>query len=62
MVEQHYNLTQSTVAKGLLDTWETAIGQFVKVYPRDYRRVLEEAQAITAQSGKAPLQTEKAGK
>ena len=57
MVGQHYNLTQSTVAKGVLDAWETVLGQFVKVYPRDYRRVLEEAEAI-----KTSVKEEKVGK
>ncbi|NTV29052.1 MAG: glutamate synthase large subunit, partial [Candidatus Omnitrophica bacterium] len=42
MIESHRKYTGSTVAKGLLDNWDKVQAQFVKVYPRDYRRVLEE--------------------
>jgi glutamate synthase domain-containing protein 3 len=34
------------VAGRILKNWHDALGQFVKVYPRDYRRVLEEAESI----------------
>jgi glutamate synthase (NADPH/NADH) large chain len=30
------------VAAEVLDHWTTALGQFVKVMPTDYKRVLEE--------------------
>ncbi len=43
LIENHYKYTQSTVAKGILDNWNTVLPQFVKVYPTDYRRVVEEA-------------------
>ena len=46
LIEKHFKYTQSTVAEGILKDWEKVLGQFVKVYPRDYRRVLEEAEAI----------------
>ncbi|MDE2027284.1 MAG: glutamate synthase large subunit, partial [Candidatus Omnitrophica bacterium] len=52
MIEKHFKYTQSTVARGILDDWKTALGQFVKVYPRDYRRVLEEA--ISLKNGVQP--------
>ena len=42
LIEEHFQSTQSGVAKKLLDEWETSLTKFVKVYPRDYRRVLEE--------------------
>jgi glutamate synthase domain-containing protein 3 len=53
LIEKHFKYTQSSVAKGILDNWSQALGQFVKVYPRDYRRVLEEAELIknTAEPG-----------
>jgi len=35
----------STVAKQILDDWENYLPRFVKVYPRDYRRVIEERKA-----------------
>jgi glutamate synthase (NADPH/NADH) large chain len=46
LIEKHLKHTQSSVAKGILNNWQEAIGQFIKVYPRDYRRVLDEAEAI----------------
>ena len=42
LIEEHRKVTGSTVAQRVLDEWETTLGKFVKVYPRDYRRVLEE--------------------
>ena len=41
LIEEHYQSTQSTVAKKVLDEWEETLTKFVKVYPSDYRRVLE---------------------
>ncbi|MFT5207532.1 MAG: glutamate synthase domain-containing protein 2/glutamate synthase domain-containing protein 1 [Candidatus Omnitrophota bacterium] len=43
LIESHLKHTDSAVAKKLLDNWSATIKQFTKVYPRDYRRVLEEA-------------------
>lgn len=43
LIERHYDHTNSTVARKMIMNWDQAIHQFVKVYPRDYRRVIEEA-------------------
>jgi glutamate synthase (ferredoxin) len=42
LMERHFEFTGSTVAAGLLKDWPKAAARFVKVMPRDYRRVLEE--------------------
>lgn len=42
LIEEHHLRTNSSVAKKVLDEWEATLPSFVKVYPRDYRRVLEE--------------------
>ena len=42
LIEEHFQSTQSTVAKKVLDEWEETLPKFVKVYPTDYRRVIEE--------------------
>jgi glutamate synthase domain-containing protein 3 len=42
LIQEHAGHTGSTVAKAVLENWETALGQFVKVMPTDYKRVLEE--------------------
>ena len=46
LIEKHVKYTQSTVAENVLKNWDSVLPQFIKVYPRDYRRVLEEAEAI----------------
>ena len=46
LIEKHFKYTTSSVAQGILKDWPAALGKFVKVYPRDYRKVLEEAEAI----------------
>jgi len=46
LIERHFKYTQSTVAERILNDWDHQLTSFVKVYPRDYRRVLEEAESI----------------
>jgi len=41
MVRNHFSYTSSKMALDLLNDWENALGQFVKVMPRDYKRVLK---------------------
>ncbi|MEI2712830.1 MAG: glutamate synthase large subunit [Nocardioides sp.] len=41
IVQAHADLTDSEVARALLDDWESTIARFTLVMPRDYRRVLE---------------------
>ncbi len=45
LVERHALLTGSARARGLLEDWDAALGQFVKVVPKDYRRALLELRA-----------------
>jgi glutamate synthase (NADPH/NADH) large chain len=42
LISRHANLTSSTVAAGILDTWAESLPAFVKVMPRDYKRALAE--------------------
>ncbi|MBI1374838.1 MAG: glutamate synthase large subunit [Phycisphaera sp.] len=42
LIEEHAKVTGSTIAKDILDRWPKAIGDFIKVMPRDYKRVLME--------------------
>ena len=48
LIERHLAYTGSAVARRLLADWGSAIGQFVKVMPLDYKRVLEERRAAEA--------------
>ena len=41
MIREHVRYTGSTVGQRVLNEWEGLRERFVKVYPRDYRRVLE---------------------
>jgi len=41
LVEEHARATGSAVAARVLEQWESLQGKFVKVYPRDYRKVIE---------------------
>ena len=47
-VEKHRHETGSEVAARVLADWGTTAGEFVKVMPRDYRRVLEAASEARA--------------
>ena len=44
MVERHAGYTGSLTARRLLEDWDAGAGQFVRVMPRDYRRMLEALQ------------------
>jgi glutamate synthase (NADPH/NADH) large chain len=41
MIEKHFNYTKSTVANFVLSDFENQLKNFVKVFPRDYKKVLE---------------------
>ena len=42
LIQQHLEHTGSRKAKKVLDSWDGTVPRFVKVFPRDFRRVLEE--------------------
>jgi glutamate synthase domain-containing protein 3 len=42
LLESHLKLTDSPVARGILSAWEKERQYFVKVMPKDYRRVLQD--------------------
>jgi glutamate synthase (NADPH/NADH) large chain len=44
LIENHARYTDSTIAQRVLENWEASLGQFVKVMPTDYKRVLQERQ------------------
>ncbi len=47
LITLHQEHTGSTVAQNLLNEWPDILGQFVKVMPSDYKRVLEQAAAAS---------------
>jgi glutamate synthase domain-containing protein 2/glutamate synthase domain-containing protein 1/glutamate synthase domain-containing protein 3 len=49
MLEHHFQYTKSAVAERILNNWQVAVKQFVKVMPKDYKRVLEAFEAVKQQ-------------
>ena len=45
LIEKHRDYTGSNVASAILSDWDNQVSQFVKVMPRDYKRVLLENKA-----------------
>ena len=52
LITKHYKLTGSTVAKFVIDDFENQLKNFVKVFPKDYKRVLLARAAKTAAASK----------
>ena len=50
LVSRHVELTGSTVGQHVLDEWNSCSGRFVKVMPRDYKRVLAAEAKARAES------------
>jgi glutamate synthase (NADPH) large chain len=48
LIQRHYQFTQSTRAKQILDNWATYLPKFIKVMPTDYRKALEQQQTKAA--------------
>ncbi len=57
MLERHVKYTGSTRAKIVLASWETMAAKFVKVMPKDYKRMLQSIKRVkaTGLSGEAAL-------
>ena len=53
LIKAHIAHTDSTVGKNMLANWKNEIKHFVKVYPVDYKRVLDQQNAtlLTAKDG-----------
>ena len=54
LVTRHLEETGSAVAERLLADWSTSLSKFVKIMPKDYRRVLD-AQQRAAEEGTDPV-------
>jgi glutamate synthase (NADPH) large chain len=48
MISRHYSYTGSAVAKFVLEDFENQLRNFVKVFPKDYKKVLSEKKAHVA--------------
>ncbi len=50
LIESHAKYTDSPVAQKILADWKNALAKFVKVYPTDYRKIVEETAGLGAVS------------
>ena len=41
LIERHYKYTQSTLAQRVLNNWERLLPKFVRVIPKEYKRITE---------------------
>jgi len=41
LIAQHFELTESVRAQGILSNWQNVLQKFVRVIPNDYRQVIE---------------------
>jgi len=55
LIERHVETTGSPRGKWVLENWEEMLGKFVKVFPKEYRRVLEAREAAAAAAASAAL-------
>ena len=49
LIERHVKYTGSKLGKQILDLWEEMLPKFVKVMPKDYKRVLESMERVKSQ-------------
>ena len=50
LITRHVALTGSTLAAALMADWPTTLGRFIKVMPKDYKRVLRAEAKARAES------------
>lgn len=48
LIQQHVRFTHSQLAANLLENWEATVLKFVKVMPKDYKRVLQALDRVKA--------------
>src|SRR5947209_6300003 len=41
LISDHYKYTKSTVAKFVLDDFDNQLKNFIKIFPKDYKKVLQ---------------------
>ncbi|MCW2989686.1 MAG: gltB, partial [Solirubrobacterales bacterium] len=57
LVSEHVRRTGSTVGQRVLDDFEALLPTFVKVFPADYKRVLEQWAREEEERSQAPVST-----
>ncbi|MHC5544780.1 hypothetical protein ACYOEI_41635 [Singulisphaera rosea] len=49
LINRHVLHTGSTVGDQIVNDFSAALGRFIKVFPRDYRRVIEQSKLVQRQ-------------
>ena len=52
MITRHYAYTGSTVARFVLDDFENQLKNFIKVFPKDYKKALQEKNKVKAEQSR----------
>ena len=47
LLRKHVQLTQSEVAQDFLNNWQSAAFRFIKVFPKEYKKVLQQKEPLT---------------
>jgi len=47
LLRKHVQLTQSTVAQNLLTNWQAESFRFIKIFPKEYKKVLQQKEPLT---------------
>jgi len=55
LVENHFEYTASPRARFILDRWPQLVKKFVKVFPHDYKRVLNTAISTVSKKEKSAV-------
>lgn len=58
LISAHYKHTRSPLAGRMLDDWDTYVGQFIKVIPIEYKKVLHDEKAAALARRIASMQTD----
>jgi glutamate synthase domain-containing protein 3 len=51
MIEKHLRYTNSSLARQILSDWKAILPQFIKVFPKEYKRVIEQESANQLHDG-----------
>jgi glutamate synthase (NADPH) large chain len=51
-IQKHKEVTKSAIAEMILNNWNESIQKFVKVYPTDYKRIIQERKKKAAEAAK----------
>ena len=50
LIQAHFDYTGSSKAERIINSWPKYIEKFTKVYPRDYRRVIEDQKKLSMEA------------